>query len=114
VGCKMTWDGNKNAGSGIMTIVENTPNEMVKINLNFKGEGEAIATLKLTPEAAGTKVTWGFDMDAGMNPIARLMGAMMDKMLGSTYEKGLNSLKRVMENKPPDSAPLSAEANPQQ
>jgi effector-binding domain-containing protein len=44
-------------------------------------------------------------MDAGMNPFKRLMaGLMMDKMLGSMYDKGLNKLKNLMETNPPVAA----------
>jgi effector-binding domain-containing protein/carbon monoxide dehydrogenase subunit G len=103
VGNKVSWEStNKNVGSGSMTITESKPNESVTTTLDFKQEGQATSNLKLENADNGTKVTWAFEMDAGMNPVARLMGAIMgSSMLGPMYEKGLNKLRTVVESKPP-------------
>ena len=45
----------------------------------------------------GTKITWGFDSDLGMNPIARWMGLMFDSWIGADYETGLANLKNLVE-----------------
>lgn len=101
-GSKLTWESKKgDAGSGVMTITDSKANESVSISIQFKGGGEALSVIQLASADSGTKMTWAFNMDAGMNPFERLMGALfMDKMLGAMYEKGLNKLKTNIENNP--------------
>lgn len=41
------------------------------------------------------KLTWYMDADMGNNPIARVMGLFMDKMVGESFEKGLTNLAQV-------------------
>jgi hypothetical protein len=36
------------------------------------------------------------DSDMGANPAARYIGLMMDNMVGSDFEKGLASLKKIV------------------
>ena len=50
-----------------------------------------------TPEGSGTRVTW---TDRGTLPAAphwRWMGLLIPSMLGKSFDKGLASLKRVVE-----------------
>ena len=42
-------------------------------------------------------MTWGFESDLGMNPMARWMGLMMDSLVGGDYEQGLANLKDLVE-----------------
>jgi Polyketide cyclase / dehydrase and lipid transport len=98
-GAWYTWvSDNKNVGKGKMTIIESKQNEGVKYNLEFEGMGSSIAGFKLTPkDSLNTQVTWTMDSDNGLNPISRWFGVFMDKMLGSDFEKGLASLKKISE-----------------
>ena len=101
VGAKMSWAGDpKTAGSGSQEIVESRPHELVRTRLDFGSQGTAEAQFILTPEGTGTRVTWGFDTDLGMNPVSRYFGLMMDRMIGSDYEKGLAGLKKLAESLP--------------
>lgn len=94
VGAKRIWtSGDKNVGSGSMTITEVVPNEKVAHALDFGDQGTANSAVKLTEVEGGTEVTWTFEMDAGMNPMARIMGTMMDGFIGPDYEKGLDNLQ---------------------
>ncbi len=106
VGSKFSWASEKrDVGSGNMTITESKPNESVKTAIVFQDQGKGFSTLSLVPADGGTKMTWAFDMDAGMNPFTRLMGGlMMDKMLGPMYDKGLNKLKNNLESNPAPAA----------
>jgi effector-binding domain-containing protein/uncharacterized protein YndB with AHSA1/START domain len=108
VGSKFSWESPKSdVGTGSMTITESKPNESVTNSISFGGHGEGSSTWQLTPEDGGTKMTWAFNMDAGMNPFERLMGGlMMDKMLGQMYDKGLSKLKNQVESNP---APVEKE-----
>ena len=98
VGAKMSWtSADANVGTGSQEIIESTQYSLVKTKLDFGAQGTAIATFSFAPAEGGTKVTWGFDSDLGMNPIARYMGLMMDGMVGKDYETGLASLKTLVE-----------------
>ena len=100
-GAKMAWSGDpKKVGSGSQEIVESRPPEMVRTQLDFGDQGTATALFTLAGEGSGTKVTWGFDSDLGMNPMSRYFGLMMDRILGPLYEKGLASLKTLAEGMP--------------
>jgi hypothetical protein len=97
-GSTMAWESEQpGVGSGSLTITDLMEYEQVDIALDFGGQGKAASYFKLQPVAEGTQVTWGFSMDAGMNPIHRWFGLMMDKWVGSDYEKGLLRLKKLIE-----------------
>ena len=53
--------------------------------------------IDLGPMAAarddGTQVTWSMQADMGFNPIGRVMGLFMDRMVGPTFERGLANLE---------------------
>jgi len=76
-----------------MTIVEVQDNGYIKTKLEFDGMKEAYGYFRLEPQGESTQVTWGLDADFGNNPIFRLMGPMMDKMLGETFTQGLTGLE---------------------
>lgn len=98
-GAAMTWAGNNEVGEGKMTIIESKPNELVRFRLDFykpmPGTSEAEFTFK--PEGAGTVVTWS--MSGTNNFIGRAMCLVMnmDKMVGGQFDKGLASMKAIVE-----------------
>ncbi len=97
-GQKMTWSSDhQSVGKGAQTITESKPNEHVTTALDFGDMGQAKAAFDLTPEGQGTKVTWSFNSDLGMNPLSRWMGLMFDSWIGEPYEKGLADLKKMVE-----------------
>lgn len=98
VGAKMSWTStNENVGNGSQEIIESTPFSHVKTKLDFGAQGIAVASFTFEPVEGGTKVTWGFDSDVGMNPIGRYTGLMFDSMIGKDYEAGLAELKKLVE-----------------
>ncbi|MEZ5831073.1 MAG: SRPBCC family protein [Dongiaceae bacterium] len=97
VGARMSWtSSDKKIGSGTNEIIESRPPEFIRTRLDFGGQ-LAEATFKFEPAGGATRVIWGFDGDLGNNPVARFVGLMFDKWIGSDYEKGLARLKEVME-----------------
>lgn len=109
VGAKMSWaSDHPNVGSGSQEIIESKPHTLVRTALDFGDQGQAVAFFKIEPAGEGTKVTWGFDTDAGYNLIGRYFGLILDGMLGPDYERGLANLKRVTESQP---APAAGEAS---
>lgn len=101
VGAKMAWSGDpETAGTGTQEIVESRHPDLIRVNLEFGDRGKAIAAFTLAPEGNGTKVTWSFESDLGMSPVARYFGLMYDRWGGRDYEKGLARLKTFVEGLP--------------
>jgi carbon monoxide dehydrogenase subunit G len=102
VGAGYSWSGNKDVGSGRMTLTESRPVELIRIKLDFLKPFAATNTAEFTfkPNGNQTIVTWS--MFGKSNFICKLMGLFMsmDKMIGTQFEKGLADLKKAAEAKP--------------
>jgi Polyketide cyclase / dehydrase and lipid transport len=98
-GAIYTWLGNNQVGEGRMTITQSRPNEMIEIRLEFLRPFKATHTAEFTfqPEGNQTIVTWS--MSGHRNFMLKAFGLFMnmDKMLGGEFEKGLASMKAVVE-----------------
>jgi hypothetical protein len=100
-GASLAWASEKNdVGHGSLTITDSQPDSLILIDLNFMENGVAKSGFHLTPEGEGAKIKWTFDVEMGMNPIGRVMGLLMDSMLGKDYEKGLEGIKKNVESIP--------------
>jgi hypothetical protein len=98
VGARMQWSSQqRDVGNGTQVITASLDNQRVESALDFGSQGQAIAFFDLVENGADVEVTWGFSTDLGMNPIARWMGLMFDKMIGGDYELGLAKLKTLVE-----------------
>lgn len=101
-GAIFKWDGNNEVGQGSMTILESRPPERVRIKLEFKKPFEDVATTEfvLKPEGEETLVTWS--MHGENNFVGRIMCLLMnmEAMIGGQYEKGLLSIKKIVESAP--------------
>jgi effector-binding domain-containing protein len=76
-----------------------------------QGGSPAKQVYTLTPEGAGTRVSWSMDVDLGMNPIGRYFGLGFDAMIGKDFDKGLTLLQTFAEGLPKaDFAGLEIEA----
>jgi hypothetical protein len=101
VGAVLRWDGNNKVGAGSMTITESRPNETVEFRLDFirPFAGTSTADFTFKPEGARTSVTWSM---FGHNDFkGKAMGLILncEKMLGGQFEKGLASMKSIVEKK---------------
>lgn len=98
-GAQFSWAGNNKVGEGTMTIVESRPNEVIRIRLEFLKPFPATnqAEFTFSPEGEGTRVTW--TMTGTNNFIARIFCTVMrmDRMVGRDFEKGLASMKAIVE-----------------
>ncbi|MCX6550351.1 MAG: SRPBCC family protein [Acidobacteria bacterium] len=101
VGARMTWVGDPGTlGSGSQVITASQPEERVASDVDFGQGGLAKQVITLADSGTGTRVTWGIDVDLGMNPVSRYFGLMFDKMIGKDFEKGLAGLKAYAEGLP--------------
>lgn len=96
VGARMRWVGNRSVGSGSQEITASEPHRRIAVALDFDGS-QAQATYVLVPEGNGTRLTWAFDSEHGLNPLKRWLGLLFDRMIGADYEKGLAKLKALLE-----------------
>ena len=93
-GSSYEWLGNKDVGSGRMTIVDVKPSSLVEIKLEFITPWQATNQTTLTFEPAGdkTKVTWAMTGHNNFFMKAMTLFMNMDKMVGADFEKGLAKL----------------------
>jgi hypothetical protein len=100
-GSIVTWSGNDEVGEGRMTILDSRPGELIKIKLEFIRPYEAEATTLITFKGEGdqTRVTWAMEGQNTFFCKALCLFMDMDKMVGDDFEKGLASLKSVVEAK---------------
>ena len=98
-GAAMAWDGNKKVGAGKMTILESQPGERIRLKLEFIRPFQATnkAEFNFKSESGQTVVTW--TMTGKSNFFFKVFGLFKncDAMVGRDFEKGLASLKSVVE-----------------
>jgi len=96
------WSGNSEVGEGKQTIIESRSNDLIHIKLEFIRPFAATNDVEFTfkPEGANTLVTW--TMSGKNNFIGKAFSLVMDcdKMLGGFFEKGLASIKTIVESAP--------------
>ena len=99
-GAYYTWkSNNKNVGNGKLTIIESTTNQLVKTTMDFGDDGTGTAIFKFESAGGSTRITWNMESEMGKNPFMKLMGPMMESMIGQSFDEGLKSLKQLCEKK---------------
>jgi len=100
-GAKYAWVGNKDVGEGRMTIMENRTNEFIRINLEFIRPFRATNTSEFTFKSDGQKTAVTWSMSGTKKFMFKAMGLFMsmDKMVGKDFEKGLATMKELVEAK---------------
>jgi uncharacterized protein YndB with AHSA1/START domain len=101
-GAIFRWAGNNEVGEGSMTITESRPSELITIRLDFTKPFEATNTAEFTfkPEGNQTVITWSMFGTNNFIAKAFCLFMSMDKMVGGQFEKGLASMKSVVEAAP--------------
>lgn len=99
-GAVFGWNGNDAVGEGRMTITDSTPSSAIAIKLDFVRPftDTADVAFALEPVDGETMVTWS--MAGENNFVGRLFCLFndMDAMIGRDYDKGLASLKSIVES----------------
>lgn len=102
IGFIAKWEGNKDVGSGEQEITRIVENELIETKLRFykpwKSESDAYIKIKGLDKYNSTIVTWGF---SGKNKTVSSIFFLlfnMEKAIGEDFEKGLVSLKKMLEN----------------
>jgi len=100
VGAVYKWKGNKQVGSGNMTITDIKPNESMSEDLMFLEpfESKAKVVMKVADGANGdTKASWGFETEFPFFMRAMMLFMNMEKGLAADFDKGLGKLKAMSE-----------------
>ena len=100
VGASYTWKSNTTVNESIL-YTEVVENQLIESELQFSADDEnpAQGLVIFTDVEDGVKVTWEVHMNMGNNPFLRIMGRYMDDIVGSTFEKGLDAMKKIAEDK---------------
>lgn len=94
-GAQWSWESDTQ-GNGRMTFEHAEAPRLLHYRLEFVDMGStATGQFRLEPAGAGTKVTWVFDTQLGMNPVMRWFGLALDTMVGADFESGLDRLAKV-------------------
>ncbi len=103
VGAVYSWEG-KSSGNGTLKITASEPGKRVSYSLDFEnGKHVSAGALAIEPDIVtpgALKVTWHNAGDLGANPVSRIFGLLMDRMMGPDFEKGLHNLKTRVEARP--------------
>lgn len=100
VGAKSSWTSAD--GPGSLTVTESEMNKAVKFDLSFMEGGDvAKGWYTFEAEGEGTKVTAGFLLDCGMNPVLRWLGFLFIKPeIQKSFDHQLAKIKEIAEAKP--------------
>ncbi|MES2600410.1 MAG: SRPBCC family protein [Pseudomonadota bacterium] len=98
-GAVFAWSGNNEVGEGRMTLTESRPSESVRIKTDFVKPfvGTSYSDFSLNPEGGGTSVSWTMSGQNDFISKAICLFVSMDKVLGGEMEKGLASIKALVE-----------------
>jgi Polyketide cyclase / dehydrase and lipid transport len=98
-GAWMEWSGNKQVGSGRMTITDAQALNKVLMQLDFQAPMKAtnMAEFTLTEQDGHTTVTW--TMTGTATFVSKVFDVLMnmDRMVGNDFEGGLGNLKKRVE-----------------
>jgi hypothetical protein len=89
VGSGFRFEGKE--GKGTQTVTEVTATRVTHL-IDLGAMGKPAQTIEAKATKTGARVTWTVTSDMGYNPIFRIFGLFMDRMLGKTYELGLKNI----------------------
>ena len=93
VGSGFKFDSKDGKGQAVVTKVGA---DRVEYALDLGAMGKPNQTILVTPDGAGSKVSWALDADMGYNPIGRVMGLFLDGMIGKNHESGIKLLGEAL------------------
>ena len=100
VGAMASWESDvEEVGKGSQTISKIEPPTLLETDLKFyvPYESEAKGYIKLSPEGAGTKVTWGFQSEMPYPFNVTKLIINMEDLMEKDWNSGLAKLKSLCE-----------------
>jgi len=92
VGSGFRFEGKE--GKGTQTVTGVTATRVTHL-IDLGAMGKPVQTIDAHATDTGARVTWTVTSDMGFNPVFRIFGLFMDRMLGKTYELGLKNIKAL-------------------
>ncbi len=92
VGSGFRFEGKE--GKGTQTVTALTATSVTHL-IDLGAMGKPVQKILAQATDTGARVTWTVTSDTGYNPIFRIFGLFMDRMLGKTYELGLENIKAL-------------------
>jgi hypothetical protein len=89
VGSGFRFEGKE--GKGTQTVTAVTATSVTHL-IDLGAMGKPVQTIAAEATDTGPRVTWTVTSDMGFNPVFRIFGLFMDRMLGKTYELGLKNM----------------------
>ncbi|MEM8980216.1 MAG: SRPBCC family protein [Pseudomonadota bacterium] len=89
VGSGFRFEGKE--GKGTQTVTDVSATSVTHL-IDLGAMGKPVQTIEAKATASGSRVTWTVTSDMGLNPMFRIFGLFMDRMLGKTYELGLKNI----------------------
>lgn len=89
VGSGFRFEGKE--GKGTQTVTDVTATSVTHL-IDLGAMGKPVQTIEAKATDVGAHVTWTVTSDMGFNPVFRIFGLFMDRMLGKTYELGLKNI----------------------
>ena len=97
VGASQSWKGKSGSGELVFTACSETHGVVYEMSFDDGTYRSTGALAYGDAPVGGTKVTWSMKGDVGFNPVGRLFAALMDKMVGPMFDRGLARLKAEAE-----------------
>jgi effector-binding domain-containing protein/uncharacterized protein YndB with AHSA1/START domain len=100
VGAIYRWSGNDSVGTGVLEITESVPHEYIKSTLTFTAPWESESTVEwdFVETDGGVMASWA--VNGELPGFMFWMGEEdMDEMMGKDFQRGLDMLKIVAEEK---------------
>lgn len=89
VGSGFSFEGKE--GKGTQTVTQVTATSVTHL-IDLGAMGKPVQSIEAKATDTGAHVTWTVASDMGYNPVFRIFGLFMDRMLGKTYELGLKNI----------------------
>ena len=97
-GAVYEWkSGKPKVGEGKITITRSVPFDSISTEILFSKNMKTAGSFIFKKADGGTKVSWLLEENAGNNPIQKIIGLFMGKIVGPDIEKGLAGLKNYCE-----------------
>ena len=90
VGSGFRFEGREGRGTQTVAAVET---DAVRYAIDLGRMGRPTQTIRAEARDGGAHVTWTMQADMGFNPVARVMGLFLDRLVGPTFERGLANLE---------------------
>lgn len=89
VGSGFRFAGKEGRGSQTVSAVSD---DAVHYRIDLGPMGKPEQAIRARPHEGKAQVVWTMRADTGFNPVGRVMGLFMDRMVGPIFERGLANL----------------------